>query len=248
MMCIEHAVHIASKHVVEKVAPTPQKPLQKKIRSLLNQARSNGELNEEEVSSLLSTLGGGGDTPESDVDGEGLEWTTGDAVDPDVTPSAHVLRCVQVTTPELELLLWVCTRWASLYKCLDRVLTLRKPIDPFVRLADDSEEVPDLRNKYYRDYTLSKSEWEKIQLIHEEPADVTQSFSSERTPTVWRIIPTLDFLIKRWETMSTHPKFAELKETLLEGVKSLRKWFHRADTTSSAYFICLGCLFSHSLG
>ncbi|KAJ6537529.1 hypothetical protein DFH09DRAFT_1283526 [Mycena vulgaris] len=253
MMCIEHAVHIASKHVVEKVAPTPQKLLQKKIRSLLNQARSNGELNEEEVASLLSTLGGGGDTPESDVEGEGLEWTTGDAVGKvlalikqiRMSPQARTFFakcCVQATTPELELLLWVRTRCAFLYKCLDRVLTLRKPIDLFVRLADDSEEVPDLRNKYYRDYTLSKSKWEKIQLIHEvlrEPADVTQSFSSERTLTVWRIIPTLEFLIKRWETMSTHPKFAEVKDALLEGVKSLRKWFHRADTTSSAYFICL---------
>jgi hypothetical protein len=40
--------------------------------------------------------------------------------------------------------------------------------------------------------------------------------------------------------MSTQPKFAEIKDALIEGVKSLKKWFHRADTTSSAYFICLG--------
>ncbi|KAJ7440522.1 hypothetical protein B0H11DRAFT_1883113, partial [Mycena galericulata] len=39
--------------------------------------------------------------------------------------------------------------------------------------------------------------------------------------------------------MSTQPKFAEIKDALLEGVKSLKKWFHRTDTTSSAYFICL---------
>ncbi len=42
-----------------------------------------------------------------------------------------------------------------------------KAIDLFVRLADDSEEVPDLRNKQYRMYTLTKPEWEKIQVIHE---------------------------------------------------------------------------------
>jgi hypothetical protein len=40
---------------------------------------------------------------------------------------------------------------------------------------------------------------------------------------VWRIIPTIEFLIKRWETMSTHPKFAEIKDALIEGVKSLKK-------------------------
>jgi hypothetical protein len=94
--------------------------------------------------------------------------------------------CLQANVPVLELLLWVRTQWASLYKCLDRVLTLRKvsssscslspysanfsnfqAIDLFVRLADDSNEVPDLRDKEYRIYTLSKREWEKIQMIHE---------------------------------------------------------------------------------
>ncbi|KAJ6608449.1 hypothetical protein B0H10DRAFT_1921095 [Mycena sp. CBHHK59/15] len=150
--------------------------------------------------------------------------------------------CTQAGVPVLELLLWVQTRWASLYKSLDRCLILRKAIDLFVRLADDSDEVPDLRDKQYRNYMLTKQEWTKIEVIHEalrEPADVTQTFSSERTPTVWRIIPTLEFLIKRWETMSTQPKFAEIEDALLEGVKSLKKWFHRAETTSGAYFICL---------
>ncbi|KAJ7130800.1 hypothetical protein C8R43DRAFT_662759 [Mycena crocata] len=78
-------------------------------------------------------------------------------------------------------------------------------------------------------------------MIHEalRPADVTQTFSSERTPTVWRIMPILEFLIKRWETMATEPKFREIKHALLEGVKSLKKWFHRTESTSNAYFICL---------
>ncbi|KAJ6595485.1 hypothetical protein B0H10DRAFT_2232796 [Mycena sp. CBHHK59/15] len=125
---------------------------------------------------------------------------------------------------------------------IEMIVTQDEAIDVFVRLADDSDEVPDLRDKQYRNYMLTKQEWTKIEVIHEalrEPADVTQTFSSERTPTVWRIIPTLEFLIKRWETMSTQPKFAEIEDTLLEGVKSLKKWFHRAETTSGAYFICL---------
>lgn len=76
----------------------------------------------------------------------------------------------------------------------------------------------------------------------QEPADVTQTFSSERTPTVWRIIPTLEYLIKRWDTMSKHPRYSEISLALIEGIESLRKWFHRADTTSNAYFICLGII------
>ncbi|KAJ6616169.1 hypothetical protein B0H10DRAFT_1949372 [Mycena sp. CBHHK59/15] len=106
------------------------------------------------------------------------EWTAGDAVGKilalikqiRMSPQARAFFkqcCVQVGVRELELLLWVRTRWASLYKCLDRALELRKAIDQFVRIADSSEEMPDLRNKEYRDYMLSRAEWDKIQIIHE---------------------------------------------------------------------------------
>lgn len=40
--------------------------------------------------------------------------------------------------------------------------------------------------------------------------------------------------------MSGQPRYAEISSALIEGVNSLRKWFHRAETTSNAYFICLG--------
>ncbi|KAF7333887.1 hypothetical protein MSAN_02401300 [Mycena sanguinolenta] len=213
-------------------------------------ARANGELDADEVAKILASFG---EEEEDEENGEGSEWTAGDAIGKilalikqiRMSPQARAFFkkcCIQSDVPVLELLLWVRTRWASLYKCLDRCLTLRKAIDLFVRIADDSDEVPDLRNKQYNNYTLTKKEWAKIEMIHEalrEPADVTQSFSSERTPTVWRIIPTLEFLIKRWETMSTQPKFAEIEDALKEGVKSLKKWFHRTETTSGAYFICL---------
>jgi hypothetical protein len=65
-----------------------------------------------------------------------------------------------------------------------------------------------------------------------------QTFFSGRAPTVWCIIPTLGFLIKRWETMSIQSKLAEIKPALTEGVTSLKKSFHHVDTT--AYFVCLG--------
>ncbi|KAJ7166847.1 hypothetical protein C8R46DRAFT_1219232 [Mycena filopes] len=38
--------------------------------------------------------------------------------------------------------------------------------------------------------------------------------------------------------MTPEVKFAEIKDALLEGVKSLKKWSHRVERTSSAYFIC----------
>ncbi|KAJ7467625.1 hypothetical protein FB451DRAFT_1177991 [Mycena latifolia] len=207
--------------------------LHKKIQDLLGEACDNGDIDAADVAKVLTTLDKGGDDnedPEAKL--ADSEWTTGDAVR--MSPQAREFFkkcCVQVSVPQLKLLLWVCTRWGSLYKCLSRVLELRKAIDRFTLIADSSDEVPPLRNKTYGEYRLSPAEWERIVMIHEA--------LRERVPTVWRVIPTLEYLIKRWETMSEHPRYTEISSALTDGTNSLRKWFHRADTTSNAYFICL---------
>lgn len=70
-----------------------------------------------------------------------------------------------------------------------------------------------------------------------------QTFSNEHTPTVGRIIPSLEFLIKRWESMADQPRFREVKDAIKEGIISFKKWYRKVDDTSAAYFICLGmCL------
>jgi hypothetical protein len=71
---------------------------------------------------------------------------------------------------------------------------------------------------------------------------VQQTFSSERTPTVWRIIPSLEFLIKRWESMIGQSRYRDVKKAITEGIQSLKKWYRKVDNTSAAYFICLGML------
>ena len=92
--------------------------------------------------------------------------------------------CTQVGVKPLELLLWIRTRWASLYKFLDRLLSLRKVswssnryshlitilqgIDQFILLADASEKVPNLsKDRSYADYQLSKKDWDRLEVIHE---------------------------------------------------------------------------------
>jgi hypothetical protein len=77
-------------------------------------------------------------------------------------------------------------------------------------------------------------------VLYQEPSNVQQTFSKERTPTVWRIIPALEFLIKRWESMVEQPRFRDVKDAITEGVLNLKKWYRKVDNTSSAYFICLG--------
>jgi hypothetical protein len=40
--------------------------------------------------------------------------------------------------------------------------------------------------------------------------------------------------------MASQPEYHGLKDELDEGIKSLHKWYGRVNSTSPAYFICLG--------
>jgi hypothetical protein len=97
---------------------------------------------------------------------------------------------------------------------------------------------------------MSRRDWERLENIRDalrEPSHVQQTFSSERTPTVWRIIPSFEFLIRRWDTMANHVQHQALNEALNQGVRSLQKWYDRVDGSSSpAYFVCLGASPHHS--
>ena len=124
----------------------------------------------------------------------------------------------------------------------------QQAITQFTLLADSSSVVPGLSNhRCYADYHLSRREWERLEEIKNalrEPSNVQQTFSSERAATVWRIIPSFEFLIARWKTMAGNAQHIGLKHALAEGVKSLQKWYDRTNgTLSPAYFICLGRFF-----
>lgn len=177
--------------------------------------------------------------------------------------------------PVLQLILWIRTRWASLYAFLNRLLILRKVsqsfngctslifrdqgINHFVQLADDSNEVPNLKGKSYSDFRLQKSDWARIVLMHEvlqvcsqliscslysllsnqEPATAKQTFSSAKEPTVWRTIPVLEFLLQSWENMAELPKYYEVEHAIRKGLENIDKWYRKVNDTD-AYFICLG--------
>ena len=55
-----------------------------------------------------------------------------------------------------------------------------------MQLADDSDNVPALRNKKYRRFLLSKDEWEQLKLLHEvmkvSPASI-RALSAHSTDT-----------------------------------------------------------------
>ena len=123
-----------------------------------------------------------------------------------------------------------------------------------VLLADASEAVPSLTQQHcYADFHLTPRDWDHLGHICDalrEPYNTQQTFLSKHAPTVWHIIPSFEFLIKRWETLAKKLEYHSLKGALEEGTKSLRKWYGWVENTSPAYFICLGksdLLFSFQL-
>ncbi|KAG1899512.1 uncharacterized protein F5891DRAFT_1189649 [Suillus fuscotomentosus] len=72
-----------------------------------------------------------------------------------------------------KILTWVRTHWASLFKCLERFLSLRLAVNCFTLLANENHKVPKLRNKSYSDFKLDRADWRKIRLVYDvlkEPA------------------------------------------------------------------------------
>ncbi|KAG1798503.1 uncharacterized protein HD556DRAFT_1305965 [Suillus plorans] len=165
------------------------------------------------------------------------------------SPQARVFFkkcCTEVDLPTLKLLKWVRTRWASLFKMLEQVIRLRKGVNRFTQLADDSKEVPNLQGKTYSAFKLTQQEWAKLELIRDvlqhytaqEPANAQQTFSATREPTVWCTIPVLEYLQETWEHMAGTSTFDVLSASVTSGLDNLAKWYCKTNDTD-VYFICL---------
>ncbi|KAG2028562.1 hypothetical protein BDR03DRAFT_1003883 [Suillus americanus] len=125
---------------------------------------------------------------------------------------------------------------------LERVIRLRKGVNRFTQLADDSDEVPNLQGKTYSAFKLTQQEWSKLELIRDvlqEPANAQQTFSATREPTVWRTIPVLEYLQETWERMAGTSTFDVLSASVTSGLDNLAKWYRKTNDTD-VYFICLG--------
>jgi hypothetical protein len=117
-------------------------------------------------------------------------------------------------------------------------------------------KVPALKKKrQYADYKLSGAEWEYLELVHrvlqvcttpckawranilcQEPATATQSFSTVAYPSLSQSIPVLEFLAQHWEEFAADPLFNDFSAVLQSGLDNLTKWYHSSDE-SDAYFI-----------
>ncbi|KAG2060650.1 hypothetical protein BDR06DRAFT_1002531 [Suillus hirtellus] len=140
-----------------------------------------------------------------------------------------------------DILTWVKMCWASLFKCLERFLSLHLAVNHFTLLADESHKVPTLHNKSYSDFRLDRADLRKIRLMHDvlkELVTVQQSFSSVVCPTAWQTIPTLECLTNTWQTMVGNLEYGLIADAIRKGLKNVEKYYQKAGDLD-VYFICL---------
>ncbi|KAG2738765.1 hypothetical protein P692DRAFT_20700294, partial [Suillus brevipes Sb2] len=123
----EHILNLAARHFVDAVAPTPQATLLKKIRHAID---DGDETNIDSLTEQLTTLE---DDPEA-ITEDGFD--VADAVGKALalieqirkSPQARAFlkkSCKEEDIPVHEILAWVRMHWASLFKCLERFVSLR---------------------------------------------------------------------------------------------------------------------------
>ncbi|KAF7366232.1 HAT family dimerization domain-containing protein [Mycena venus] len=222
-------------------------PVERRVRSTVALI-SELDMDDDELDALLA----GDDGEDEEDDDEGWDGDNDDADGPtprDAVGKALALvkqaffkkMCTGAGVPVLQFLGWIRTRWASMFTFLDRLILLRAAVNRFVLLVDDSAKVPNLVRTSYSNFRLSTRDWEqliKMREVLQEPANIQQSFSSSRHPTVWRTLPLLEALAETWRNMATTEKFVNTRESINAGLDNLEKWYGKTDDTD-VYFICL---------
>ncbi|KAK7025717.1 HAT family dimerization domain-containing protein [Favolaschia claudopus] len=248
--CMEHAVHLAAKHFIDHVSPISAKAVVAKAKKLRKELKAaNPDLDDDEIDTLLAAEDDGPEDDGGENDGNEDEPRPKDALGKALaliraSPQAQAFfkkMCVEADVPALQLLGWIRTRWALMFTFLDRLILLRLAVNRFVLLADDSSEVPNLVKKSYANFRLSNQDWEHLGRIREvlqEPANIQQSFSSSRYPTVWRTLPLLEALAETWRNMAATDRFADMQDSIYAGLENIENWYGKTNDTD-VYFICL---------
>ncbi|KAG2348733.1 hypothetical protein BDR05DRAFT_995137 [Suillus weaverae] len=241
--CQEHILNLAAQYFIDGVTPTPQATLLCKICHAINHDEDT------DITSLTEQLAALEHDSEAIVeDGFNVSDTVGKALalieQIHKSLQAQVFfkkSCEEEGVAVCEILTWVRTCWASLFKCLECSLSLCLTVNRFTLLADKSHEVPKLHNKSYSNFKLNQANWRKIQLVHDilkEPATAQQSFSSVTSPTAWQTLLTLECLASTWGMMAENPEYAIIVDAIRKGLKNVEKFYQKA-SDSGIYFICL---------
>lgn len=68
----------------------------------------------------------------------------------------------------------------------------------------------------------------------EDATLVNDRFSSHTEPTVWNVLPIFKQLIETWKAKASDPRFSQIGDAILAGVKKASDYYNRTDL-SPAY-------------
>jgi hypothetical protein len=68
---------------------------------------------------------------------------------------------------------------------------------------------------------------------------IQHHFSSERVPTLWTALPTLEKLLTQWEKKRDNPRFLIYHHAISDGLEKIKKYYNRLDRKPS-YILALG--------
>jgi len=70
-----------------------------------------------------------------------------------------------------------------------------------------------------------------VLISNKEPAAAQATFLSEAFPTVWKLLPTLEFMQSHWEDFFADPHFKPVKDGIRKGLEKLQQYYKKADIT-----------------
>lgn len=134
---MEHAVHLGAGHFIRIVSPTSARTLARKIKKTLENGQLDDTTNPLEQDAGDADDEANNEANNEDADEDAVDFTVGDTIGKSLalikqirsSPQATAFFrecCRQAGVPELALIQWIRTRWASMHNFLERMLILQK--------------------------------------------------------------------------------------------------------------------------
>ena len=158
---------------------------------------------------------------------------------------------------------------------LDRAYRLRQAIKLFVASADElygpittiKKDGRLIKTIPWSAFQAEKQDWARVvdvknilavsskQFVYgcqlmpntKDSNSVLHCFSSEKHPSLWRVLPALERLQTLWENKRDDAKYARYSAALVDGLEKIRKYYIRLDD-KPVYVLSLGAFASMSLG
>jgi hypothetical protein len=68
---------------------------------------------------------------------------------------------------------------------------------------------------------------------------IQQTFSAEKRPALWQVLPAIEEFQTAWEAKHNNPKYATYRTAINDGLAKLNKYYSRFDEKPS-YILALG--------